>query len=166
MEEQQTEQKSVYSKRPLWQWILLYVVIGGIIYAGIYFAFLHKQNPYVYNKNNTTMPATHQNDVYKFMSKGKLGRVMTDLKGMTLYTFAKDKVGTSNCTGACLQAWPAYAAPSQTNNLPANISILKRSDGSLQYAWKGMPLYFYAKDEDSGDTYGNGINGLWSVIKQ
>ena len=37
---QQLPQKKGYGKRPLWQWILLYVVLAGIIYAVIYFLFL------------------------------------------------------------------------------------------------------------------------------
>jgi len=173
MEGQQIEGKSAYGKRPLWQWVALYVVVGGIIYAIIYFAFLHKgNNSYSYNNNHagsaktTTQISQTQNGVYKMMSKDKLGMVMTDPKGMTLYTFAKDTSGVSNCTGKCLTAWPAYVAPSQTSNVPANISLVKRPDGTFQYAWKGMPLYYYAKDGDSGDAYGNGIGGVWSVIKQ
>lgn len=39
-----------YGKRPLWQWVLIYVVIGGIIYAGIYYLFLAKKGGY----NQTT----------------------------------------------------------------------------------------------------------------
>lgn len=170
--EEQIEGKSAYGKRPLWQWVLLYVVIGGLIYAVIYFAFLHKGNSqYSYNTSSTSatkttnQPTQVQNGVYKMMPKDKLGMVMTDLKGMTLYTYAKDTTGVSNCTGKCLANWPAYTAPLQTSNLPANISVITRSDGTLQYAWKGMPLYYFVKDGDSGDAYGNGIGGIWSVIK-
>lgn len=172
MEEQQAEVKSAYGKRSFWQWILLYIVIGGLIYAGIYVAFLHKGNsPYLYNTSSvsatkpTNQPTQAQNSIYKLMSKDKVGMVMTDLKGMTLYTYAKDTIGVSNCTGKCLANWPAYAAPSKTGNLPVNISVITRPDGSLQYAWKGMPLYYFVKDGDSGDAYGNGIGGVWSVIK-
>lgn len=172
MDEQSTEVKSAYGKRPLWHWILLYVVIGGLIYAGIYFAFLHKGNG-SYSYSNSSASATRpinqstqvQNGVYKMMSKGKLGMVITDLKGMTLYTYAKDTTGVSNCTGKCLVNWPAYTASSQTGNLPMNISVIMRPDGSLQYAWKGMPLYYFVKDGDAGDAYGNGMGGVWSVIK-
>lgn len=32
-----------YSKRPLWQWIALYVVIGGAIYAAIYYFYFAKR---------------------------------------------------------------------------------------------------------------------------
>ena len=170
--EEQTENKSAYGKRPLWQWILLYVVIGGLVYAGIYFAFLHKgNNQYSYSNKSTSatkptsQPTQAQNGVYKMMSKDKLGVVMTDLKGMTLYTFAKDTTGVSNCTGKCLTNWPAYVAPSKTGTFPANISVITRPDDTLQYAWEGMPLYYFVKDGDSGDTYGNGVGGVWSVIK-
>jgi predicted lipoprotein with Yx(FWY)xxD motif len=170
MDEQKAETKSAYGKRPIWQWIALYVVIGGIIYVAIYIAFFHKQNPYSYNTSSyqaKSMSQTQQvqNGVYKTMSKDKLGMVMTDMKGMTLYTFAKDSSGVSTCTGGCLKAWPAYIAPSKASNLPTNISVVARSDGTLQYAWKGLPLYYYSKDGDSGDAYGNGIGSVWSVIK-
>ena len=35
-----------YGKRPLWQWIVLYVVIGGIVYAGIYYFFFKPSGGY------------------------------------------------------------------------------------------------------------------------
>jgi hypothetical protein len=28
-----------YGKRPIWQWILLYLVVGGIIYLIVYMVF-------------------------------------------------------------------------------------------------------------------------------
>ncbi len=31
-----------YGKRPLWQWIVFYLVIAGIVYAGVYFVFFSK----------------------------------------------------------------------------------------------------------------------------
>ncbi|MBI4101215.1 hypothetical protein HY441_01930 [Candidatus Microgenomates bacterium] len=36
----QPPQKAGYGKRPLWFWILVYVVVGAIIYALIYWFFL------------------------------------------------------------------------------------------------------------------------------
>lgn len=106
-----------------------------------------------------------ENGVFKMMTKGKLGSVMTDPKGMTLYTYAKDTAGVSNCTGQCLSNWPAFVAPSETGTFPANITVIKRADGTLQYAWKGMPLYYFVKDTDNGDAYGDGVGGVWSVVK-
>lgn len=162
------EAKSSYGKKPLWQWIVIYVVVGVIVYGVIYYFFMHKQNSYTYQPNSSQQaqqPTQTQNSVYKMMPKDKLGTVMTDMKGMTLYTFAKDTSGVSTCSDKCLQLWPPYAAKSQSESLPANISVIKRSDGSWQYAWKGMPLYYYTKDGDAGDAYGNGIGGVWSVVK-
>ncbi len=34
-----------YGKRPMWQWILLYVVIGGIVYALVYYFAFAEQAP-------------------------------------------------------------------------------------------------------------------------
>lgn len=31
---------SGYGKRPMWQWILIYLIVGGIAYAAIYYFFL------------------------------------------------------------------------------------------------------------------------------
>lgn len=35
-----------YGKRPLWQWILIYVVIGAIVYGLIYYFFLAGKGGY------------------------------------------------------------------------------------------------------------------------
>lgn len=42
-----------YGKRPLWQWILIYVVIGGIVYAGIYYFFMSKNGGYNYGSSQS-----------------------------------------------------------------------------------------------------------------
>lgn len=41
-----------YNKRPLWQWIVIYVILGAIVYAGVYYFFLNKNNGY---KNKSSM---------------------------------------------------------------------------------------------------------------
>lgn len=40
-----------YGKRPLWQWVLIYLVIGGILYFVIYYIFFA-------NKKGYAVPAT------------------------------------------------------------------------------------------------------------
>jgi predicted lipoprotein with Yx(FWY)xxD motif len=109
--------------------------------------------------------AMMENSVYKSTSNAKLGTIMVDPKGMTLYTFTKDKPGVSNCSGGCMAAWPAYKASSQTGTFPANISVIKHSDGTYQYAWKDMPLYYFASDKNPGDANGQGVAGAWNVVK-
>lgn len=50
-----------YGKRPLWQWVVIYLVIGGIIYAGIYYFFLAKKGGYNSNQSGQYQsPATQQ----------------------------------------------------------------------------------------------------------
>lgn len=48
--------KSYYGKRPLWQWILIYVVIGAIVYGLIYYFVLAKKG--VINYGSTPAPST------------------------------------------------------------------------------------------------------------
>ena len=36
--------KGGYGKRPMWQWILLYVIIAGVVYYGIYYYFAHRNS--------------------------------------------------------------------------------------------------------------------------
>lgn len=41
--------KGGYSKRPLWQWILIYLVIGGAIYLAVYYFYFGKKGGTSYN---------------------------------------------------------------------------------------------------------------------
>lgn len=41
---------------------------------------------------------------------------------------------------------------------------LERDDGSRQWAYKGKPLYTFAKDAKPGDITGDGfLNGAWHL---
>lgn len=46
MDQSTNQQTTTYGKRALWQWIIIYLIIGGIVYAGIYYFFLSKGNGY------------------------------------------------------------------------------------------------------------------------
>jgi flagellar basal body-associated protein FliL len=50
------EEARGYGKRPLWQWILIYVVIGAIIYGAVYYFFLGKNGGY----NTSSSTPTNQ----------------------------------------------------------------------------------------------------------
>ena len=39
-EDNQKPAKSAYGKRPMWQWLLLYLAVGGIVYGLIYLLFM------------------------------------------------------------------------------------------------------------------------------
>jgi predicted lipoprotein with Yx(FWY)xxD motif len=89
---------------------------------------------------------------------------MTDAKGMTLYTFDKDGGGKSMCNGPCATNWPPLMAGPDAK-ASGNMTIITRDDGSKQWAYKGMPLYTFAKDTKAGDMMGNGVNNVWHVAK-
>ncbi len=54
MDTQPTTQGSGYGKRPLWQWIVIYVVIGIVVYGLIYYFVLAKRN----GGSNYSLPGT------------------------------------------------------------------------------------------------------------
>jgi predicted lipoprotein with Yx(FWY)xxD motif len=90
------------------------------------------------------------------------GKALVDAKGMTLYTFDKDATGKSNCNGTCAQNWPPLMADASAK-ASGEWSPVKRDDGSMQWAYKGKPLYTWVKDTKPGETTGDGVNNIWHV---
>jgi predicted lipoprotein with Yx(FWY)xxD motif len=100
-----------------------------------------------------------------------LGDYLVASNGMTLYLYTKDKPGISNCTGTCAVNWPPYV---HTTNEPlvasaaatGTIATLMRPDtGGAQLMYKNVPLYFWKDDTKPGDTTGQGVGGVWYVVK-
>jgi predicted lipoprotein with Yx(FWY)xxD motif len=86
--------------------------------------------------------------------------------GMTLYTFDKDTAGNgkSVCNGGCATNWPPLmAADAATTS--GDFSVVTRDDGKKQWAIKGKPLYYWAKDTKPGDKTGDGVLGVWHAAK-
>ncbi len=102
-----------------------------------------------------------------------IGTYLTDENGRTLYTFTHDTKNVSTCTGVCLDKWPPYGldisatgtAPLHLPMLPLDVGTIKGNNGKIQFAWKGMPLYYFAQDKAPGDTLGEGVLGSWYVVK-
>ena len=85
---------------------------------------------------------------------------------MTLYVFDKDNTGSgkSVCNGPCATNWPPLMAP--VNAAPiAGWTVVTRDDGAKQWAYKGRPLYYWAKDGKPGDTTGDGVVNAWHVAR-
>jgi predicted lipoprotein with Yx(FWY)xxD motif len=100
------------------------------------------------------------------ISNTSLGDTLVNPDGMTLYTFINDTTpGKSACNGACAGNWPPLAATAAAQ-AEGNYSLVTRNDGSLQWAYKGKPLYTFVKDTKPGDVAGEGfLNGAWHVAK-
>jgi predicted lipoprotein with Yx(FWY)xxD motif len=104
----------------------------------------------------------------KVAKKDGVGSYLTAIKGMTLYNFKKDTPGKSACEGDCLAKWPIYFvdAVAAKDGLDAkNFGSITRADGKKQTTYKGMPLYFFVGDKAPGDTNGQGVKDMWSVVK-
>jgi predicted lipoprotein with Yx(FWY)xxD motif len=91
--------------------------------------------------------------------------VLVDAAGMTVYTYDKDDTGSgkSSCVATCATNWP----PVQANGaaLTEPWSVVTREDGSKQLAHRGKPLYTFIKDKKAGDRSGDGVGGVWHVVK-
>ncbi len=90
---------------------------------------------------------------------------LADAKGMTLYIYESDEKGTgkSKCNVACAKAWPPLIAAEGAAPQGA-WSIITRDDGGHQWAFKGKPVYRYAREGYPGGTFGDG--GSWAVAFQ
>ncbi len=92
--------------------------------------------------------------------------VLATPSGATVYTFDKDAAGSgkSSCNAQCAQNWPPVAAQA-SDTASGDWSIVTRDDGSKQWAYKGSPLYTFAKDAKPGDTTGDNRGNVWHVVK-
>ena len=92
--------------------------------------------------------------------------VLTGKNSMTLYTFDNDAAGAgkSVCNGPCATNWPPLVAAADAKDM-GDYTVVTRDDGSKQVAYKGKPLYFWAKDAKPGDKTGDGFNSVWHTAK-
>jgi predicted lipoprotein with Yx(FWY)xxD motif len=101
----------------------------------------------------------------------RLGNVLVDSHGRTLYLFDKDRARRSACFGACAGVWP----PLTTSGRPragrgavaSELGSTRRGRRALQVTYDGHPLYQYAGDSRAGQTNGEGLNQFgarwWAV---
>jgi predicted lipoprotein with Yx(FWY)xxD motif len=102
----------------------------------------------------------------------KLGQILVDSKGFTLYYFKKDKKGgPSTCNGACASVWPPFTSSGtptgQKGASASKLGTVMRNDGSEQVTYAGWPLYTYTPDTKPGETTGNDVTSFgaqWYAI--
>ena len=102
-------------------------------------------------------------------AKEGIGTYLVDDKGMALYLFKKDQPGKSVCGAAndCIKKWPVFLADGVVLDKgidPTNVGEITRDDGVKQTTYKGQPLYYFNKDKDDNDVYGQGVNNVWYVV--
>jgi predicted lipoprotein with Yx(FWY)xxD motif len=90
--------------------------------------------------------------------------VLVNAAGMTLYTFDKDAGGKSACNGPCAALWPPVTAAADAKD-SGDWTVITRDDGGRQWAYKGKPVYLWAKDTKPGDKTGDNFINVWHVAK-
>lgn len=93
--------------------------------------------------------------------------VLTDTKGLTLYTLSGETDGKFLCTGACLKAWPPLLVTAGTKPKgPVKLGTIKRPEGKTQVTYKGMPVYTFSGDSKKGEANGEGLKdvGVWHAV--
>jgi predicted lipoprotein with Yx(FWY)xxD motif len=115
--------------------------------------------------SSATTPVTSETTVS--IGSTKLGRVLVNSAGRTLYVYDKDTDGSSKCTGTCATAWPPLVVtgkPTLGTGLSASMfSTAPRSDGTKQLEVNGRPLYTYTGDTKAGDISGQGLGDFFGV---
>ena len=102
----------------------------------------------------------------------KLGMILVDSNGMTVYDFHKDKGTTSSCYGPCAEGWPPVlteAEPEVGNGASSSkLGTTERKDGTMQVTYAGHPLYTFVADKKPGEANGNDVSafgGQWYALK-
>jgi len=93
----------------------------------------------------------------------KLGLILAaGPKRKTVYLFESDTGSASSCNGGCASVWPPVTgtAAAGAGAVSADLGTITRSDGTTQVTYKGHPLYFFARDGDAGDSYGEGLKSF------
>lgn len=97
------------------------------------------------------------------------GDILVDPEGSTLYVTDADEQGSgeSSCYGDCADAWPPLTVdgePTAGTDVAVDLTTLEREGGATQIVADGLPLYYFAQDEEPGDAAGQGVNDTWWVV--
>jgi predicted lipoprotein with Yx(FWY)xxD motif len=103
---------------------------------------------------------------------GKLGVILVNSKGFTLYMFVPDKRKKVTCKGTCAAIWPPLkikAGQKPTAGGAAKKALLgvDKSGSARVVTYNKWPLYTYVTDTKPGQATGQAINqsgGFWYVL--
>ena len=97
------------------------------------------------------------------------GPILAGTNGRTVYMFAVDTNGKSACYNRCAQIWPPVLSDVPVivgSGADAKlIGTVKRTDGTTQVTYNGMPLYYFSGDQAAGQLTGQNTNSVWFVLR-
>ena len=103
----------------------------------------------------------------------KLGTVLVNSKGLTLYMFVPDKQKKVTCKGTCAVVWPpaklaaGQKAVATGQAMQKLIGSDRNPSGGKVVTYNKWPLYTYVVDTKPGQAKGQALNlngGLWYVL--
>jgi predicted lipoprotein with Yx(FWY)xxD motif len=98
----------------------------------------------------------------------KLGRILVNGQGRTLYLYMKDRGTKSACSRRCSQVWPPATVAGEPTAGPgvaaAKLTTTRGADNGRQLVYNGHPLYTLTADVRPGQINGEGFLGTWYVI--
>jgi predicted lipoprotein with Yx(FWY)xxD motif len=99
------------------------------------------------------------------------GEILFDSEQRAIYLFDKETSESSQCYGACAEAWPPVLTagePRAGAGLDSKLlGTTERDDGSTQVTYNGHPLYYYV-DDPRGEVLCHNVDefgGLWLVVE-
>lgn len=94
------------------------------------------------------------------------GDILVETKGRGVYTYDGDKVANqSDCFAQCRLLWPPVYASDEAKPKGSFTIFVRKDDGKRQWAFKGKPLYRWESDVKRGDAGGDGVAGVWRLVK-
>jgi predicted lipoprotein with Yx(FWY)xxD motif len=102
------------------------------------------------------------------VARTKLGRILVNGQGRTLYLYVKDRGTKSACSRRCSQVWPPATVSGAPTAGPgvaaAKLTTTRGADHRRQLVYNGHPLYTLTADVRPGQINGEGFLGTWYVV--
>lgn len=106
--------------------------------------------------------------VLNIATNAKLGKILVNGAGITLYQFKLDTPGVTTCLSTCGATWPPLISKETpvlaSPDIKGKVGIITRPDGTQQVTYNDLPIYTFTLDNRPGDASGNGYGGIWSVV--
>jgi len=119
-----------------------------------------------------TQPTAANGPASVKIGQSRLGPILVDAKGRTLYLFTQDKRRRALCTVDylnCTKMWPPLMTtgrPHGEAGVKAQLlgSLHRTKPAGTQVTYNGHPLYLSVDDKQPGDVTGQAMFDYWYVL--